>query len=61
MGLRSYQPVNSAAVIVDNEVKEIIEGTDESVKQIIDESKNLKLGDDLVRTFSTISNLFFSF
>lgn len=51
MGLRSYQPVNFASATVDTEVKEIIEGTDESVQKIIDESKNLKLGDELVSLF----------
>lgn len=48
MGRRSYQPVNVGTANVNEDVKEVIEGTDESVRQIIDDSKNLALGDNLV-------------
>lgn len=51
IGRRSYQPVNAGLANVDEDVRDIMKGTGEIVEKIIDDSKNLTLGDNLVRKF----------
>ncbi|KAI6176893.1 Coiled-coil domain-containing protein 12 [Aphelenchoides bicaudatus] len=44
---RSYQPVNAGAAEVDKEIQDAMKATSDIVEQIIDDSKNLALGDNL--------------